>query len=77
MPVRELISLSDFQTGIGAAAHAPLDRKGLISHTRTALADTIASLQGSDGEVITASDVCEISTEIHDILDNGLSKNSW
>ena len=39
-------SLSDFQTGIIAAAPATLDTEQLISHTRTAVVDTIASLQG-------------------------------
>ena len=35
--------LSDFQTGIGVAAHASLDMKQLISHLRVALVDTISS----------------------------------
>ena len=39
-------SLSDFQTGIGVPAQATLDTEQLIFHTRTALVDTIASLQG-------------------------------
>ena len=50
-------SLSDFQTGIGAAAHTTLDTEQLISHTRTALVDTLTSLQGSDGGMNTASEV--------------------
>ena len=37
-------TLSYFQTGIGAAAHAILDTEKLIFHTRTALVDTIACL---------------------------------
>ena len=37
-------SSSDFLIGIGAAAHAILDTEQLISCTRTALVDTIASL---------------------------------
>ena len=36
-------TLSDFQTGISAASPAILDTEQLISHTRTALVDTIAS----------------------------------
>ena len=34
---RRLIRLSDFYTGIDAAAHGTLDTKQLIYHTRTAL----------------------------------------
>ena len=34
-------SLSEFHTGIGAAAHATLDEEHLISHTRTVLVDTV------------------------------------
>ena len=45
-------SLSDFQTGFGAAAHATLDTQQLISYTRVALIDAVASIQGSDGDVI-------------------------
>ena len=37
-----LISLSDFQTGIGAAAHSTLDTEQHISHATTALFDIIA-----------------------------------
>ena len=37
-------SLSDFQTSIGAVAHATLDTEQPFCHTRTALVDTIASL---------------------------------
>ena len=33
-------SLSDFQTGVGATAHATLDMEQLISHLRIALVDT-------------------------------------
>ena len=50
-------NLSDFQTGIGAVAHATLDTEQLISHTRTAL---VASFQGSDGGVIATSEVHEL-----------------
>ena len=44
---------------MSANVHATLDAKQLISHTRSALVDTIASLQHSDSEVITASEVHE------------------
>ena len=37
-------SLSDFQTGLGAAAHATLDTEQLISHLQVALVDTLSSL---------------------------------
>ena len=36
-------SLSDFQTGIGAAAHATLNTGKLICHLRVVLVDTISS----------------------------------
>ena len=52
-------SLSDFQTGYGAT-HATLDTEQLISHTRTALVDTTASLQDSDGVVIPVQEVLEL-----------------
>ena len=42
-------SLSDFQSVIGVAAHATVDMEQLISYTRTALLDTIASFWDSDG----------------------------
>ena len=35
-------SLSDFQTGVGATAHATLDTEQLISHLRVALVDTLS-----------------------------------
>ena len=52
-------SLSDFETGIGAAAHATFDTKQLISHIGTALADSVTPLQGCDGEVIPVPEVHE------------------
>ena len=60
-----------FQTksDTGAAAHVILDTKQLISCTRT-----VASLWDSDGGVITTSQLHELCTKIHDILDNALSK---
>ena len=67
-------SLSDFQTGSGAVAHATLDKKQLISHTRTDLVDTIASLQHLEDVVIASSEVQELLTKFHDILSNAVSK---
>ena len=64
----------DFQTGIGIAVHATLDTKQVISHTRTALVDTIASLLGSDGGMITAFEMHELLSKIHDILDSAVSR---
>ena len=40
----------------------------LISHTKTALTDTIA-----DGRVIPVQKVLKLLTKIHDILDNAMS----
>ena len=50
-------SLSDFQTGVGAAAHATLDAEQLISHLRVALLDTLSSLPNSEGGIIPVSEV--------------------
>ena len=41
-------SLSEFQAGICAAAHATLDTEQLISHLRVALDDTVSSLPNSE-----------------------------
>ena len=68
-------TLHDFKAGIGAAAHATLDTEQLISHTRTVLVHKIASLQGSDGGVTAASEVHELLTKIHNILDSAVSKH--
>ena len=38
-------------------AHATLDTQQLISHTRAALVDTNASLQGSEGRIFSVSEV--------------------
>ena len=46
----------------------------LICHTRATLVDTDASLEGSDGGMIAASEVLELPTKIYDILDSALSK---
>ena len=69
--------LCDFQTGMGAAAHAILDTEQHISHIRTPLVDTIASLQDSDGEVIPVQGVLQLLTKIHDIPENSVSKWDW
>ena len=67
-------SLSDFQTGVGVAAHATLDMKQLISHLWVALVDTLSSLPKAKGGVIPVSEVCELLLQIHDILDKAVSK---
>ena len=67
-------SLSDFQTGIGAAVYATLDTEWHISHTKTAVLDTVATLHDFDGGVIAVSEVYEQLTKIRDILDNALFK---
>ena len=67
-------SLSEFQTGIGAAAHATLDTEQLISHLRIALVDTLSSPPNSEGGVTPVSKVCELLIKVHDILDNAVSK---
>ena len=56
------------------AVHATLDMEQLISHIRAALVDTISSQQDSEGGVISISEVYELLTNIHDILDNAVSK---
>ena len=52
--------VSDFQTDTGAAVHATLDTKQLTSGMRPAHVDAVASLQGSDGGFIAASEVHEL-----------------
>ena len=68
------MSQSEFQTGIGAAAHATLDMEQLISHLRVALVDTISSLPDSEGGVIPVSKMHELLIKVHNILDNPVSK---
>ena len=53
-------SLSDFQTGVGAAAHATLEMDLLISYLRFALVDTLSLLPDAEGGVIHVSEVCEL-----------------
>ena len=67
-------SLSDFQTGLGAAAHATLDTEQLISHLQVALVDTLSSLPEAEGDVIPVSEVHELLLQIHGILDKAVSK---
>ena len=50
-------NLSDFQTGVGAAAHATLDTEQLISCLRVPLVDNLSSLPDSEGGVIAVSEV--------------------
>ena len=67
-------SLSDFQTGVGAAAHATLDMEQLISHLQVALGDTLSSLPEAEGGVIPVSEVCESVLRVHNILDKAVFK---
>ena len=67
-------SLSDFQSGVGAAAHATLDTEQLISHLRVALLDTLSSLPDSEEDIIPMSEVCELLLKVHNILDSVVSK---
>ena len=59
---------------MGAVVHVPLHAEQVISHTRSAFLESIASLQGSDGGLIADSKVHDILNKIHDILDNAISK---
>ena len=67
-------SLSDLQTGVGAAAHATLDAEQLISHLRVALLDTLSSLPDSGGGILPVSEVHELLLRVHDILNKAVSK---
>ena len=66
-------SLSDLQSGVGAAAHATLDTKNLVSCLRVALLDTLSALPNSEGGVIPVFEVHELLLKVH-ILDNAVSK---
>ena len=70
-------SLSEFQTGIGAAAHSTLNTEQLISCPRNALVESISSLPDSEEGVITVSEVHELFIKVHDIVDNAVSKQVW
>ena len=67
-------SLSEFQTVIGAAAHATLDTEQLISHLRVAIVGTVSSVPNSEGGDIPVSEVGELLIKVHGILDNTVSK---
>ena len=67
-------SLSDFQTDVGATAHATLDTEQLISHLWVALVDTLSSLPNAEGGLIPVSEVHELLLWIHSILDKAVSK---
>ena len=49
--------LSNFHTGIGAAANASLEVEQLISCARTAITDTVTILHDSGREVILVSEM--------------------
>ena len=67
-------SLSDLQTGVGAAAHATLDTKQLISCLRVSLLDTLSSVPNLEGGIIPVSEVCKLLLKVCDILDSAVSK---
>ena len=67
-------SLSDFQTGVGATAHATLDTEQLISDLQVALVDALSSLPKAEGDVIPVPEVHELLLCIHGILDKAVSK---
>ena len=66
-------SLSDLQTGVGAAAYATLDTEQLISHLRVGLLDTLFPLPNSERGIIPVSEVHELLLRVHNILDNTVS----
>ena len=70
-------SFSDFQSGIGVAAHATLDMEQLISHLQVALVDTHSSQPEAEGGVIPVSEVHELLFRIHDIFGQGCFQASW
>ena len=74
LPTGRLISLSDFQTGVGTTAHATFDTEQLISHIQVALVDTLSSLPEAEGDVIPVSEVSELLFWIHGILEKAVSK---
>ena len=67
-------SLSDFQTGVGAVAHATPDTEQLISCLWVSLVDTLSMLPNAEGGVIPVPEVCEFILMVHDILDKAVSK---
>ena len=67
-------SLSDFQTGLGAATHATLDTEQLISHLQVALIDIFSLLPEAEGDIIPVSEVHELLLWICGILDQAVLK---
>ena len=67
-------SLSNLQTGVGAAAHSTLDTDQLISCLRVALLHTLSSLPGSEGGIIPVSEVYELLLKAQDILNSAVSQ---
>ena len=67
-------SLSDLQTGVGAASHTTPDSEQLIFCLRVALHNTLSSVPDSEGGIIPVSEVCELLLKVHKILDNAVSK---
>ena len=57
LPTGRLISLSDLQTCVGAAAHTTVDTEQLISSLRVALLDTLSSPPDSEQGIIPVSEV--------------------
>ena len=66
-------SLSDIQTGFGAASPDTLDTVQLISHKRSALFIQLPLWRVLMEDWL-QPDKCELFTKIHDILDSALSK---
>ena len=66
--------LSDFWTGVGAAAHATLDMEQPISYFQVALVDTLSSLPDAEGGVVPMYEVHELLLKIHEILYKAVSK---
>ena len=67
-------SLPVFQTANSASAHATLDTEQPIFCIRASLVNTFVSYQGSDGGVITASELHKLLAKIHNILGSAMSK---
>ena len=68
-------SISDFQTGTDAAAHANFDVEQFSFHTRTLLVDSVASLQVLIQRSFQFQKYLNyLTVRLHDILENGVSK---
>ena len=70
-------SLSDLQTGVGAAAHATLDTEQLITCLRVALLDTLSSLSNMEGGIIPVSEVHELLLKVHKHFGQCCFQMSW